>query len=78
MKGLWGFGAFSAVCVTATVLFVGYGVPYRSHHQTTITKEEVVIGRVAGWGAGMTYALDKLTGDELLRFHRYGPLIRGE
>jgi hypothetical protein len=71
---LIGVAVFAALMIPM-VLFTGYIVPYMSYNKTLVNEREIIISRVIGFGTGMTYALDRQTGDEIYHSNQYAPFV---
>ncbi len=58
------FARIVAMAIIPACIF--QGTMYLTYDETKITEDEIVIGRVTGFAAATTYAVDRRTGDEKL------------
>src|SRR5579872_6580214 len=67
------FALIVAMAIFATSIF--QAVNYLRYYETKITEDEIVIGRMTGFGSASTYAVDRRTGDEELISRGYVPFL---
>ena len=71
-RAMLGIYAFAAVVFAA---MMGYGFPYVIERKTDINEREIVITRGIGFGTTLTYAKNRVTGDEKVIFNQLVPFL---